>query len=213
MDLSALGRVWVTGWARSRGVPPAVEDRFGLRLAVGAPEQRVRHVLPVTDEASVRALAGSIEEPAIWIKAFLDPELIGSWLPTGWVRDIPGWMMTTRLRPARATAPDGFGWSSATDDGVTRVRLLADDGTLAAAGQCVVTGPHVVMDRIQTQPAYRRRGLGRLVMGALGDAALDRGAHTGVLSATVEGRALYRTLDWAEVAPLAGFVHRPPRAG
>jgi hypothetical protein len=40
-------------------------------------------------------------------------------------------------------------------------------------------------------------------------AAVERGAHTAVLGATDEGQALYASLGWTLLAPLAGFVHQP----
>ncbi|WP_420706953.1 hypothetical protein [Streptomyces sp. NRRL F-2664] len=45
-------------------------------------------------------------------------------------------------------------------------------------------------------------------MGALSGAAVASGADTGVLGATVQGRALYETLG-GTLAPSTGFVHRP----
>ncbi|MGB8942567.1 MAG: hypothetical protein WCD21_20360 [Streptomyces sp.] len=45
--------------------------------------------------------------------------------------------------------------------------------------------------------------------GALTDAAIESGADTGLLGATVAGRALYETLDWKVLAPLTGFLHKP----
>lgn len=47
-----------------------------------------------------------------------------------------------------------------------------------------------------------RRGLGRAVMTALAEAALDQGATTGLLSASPEGVPLYESLDWSPVADL-----------
>ena len=48
-------------------------------------------------------------------------------------------------------------------------------------------GTDAVMDRILTWPDHRRRGLARAVMGALASAALERGAHRGILVASEEG--------------------------
>ncbi|WP_127356693.1 GNAT family N-acetyltransferase [Actinacidiphila soli] len=67
-----------------------------------------------------------------------------------------------------------------------------------------------VFDQIETSPAHRRKGLGSLVMRALANAAYDAGATTGVLGATVEGRALQESLGWRTDAPLTGLLSAPP---
>ncbi|MFI8449240.1 hypothetical protein [Streptomyces erythrochromogenes] len=46
-------------------------------------------------------------------------------------------------------------------------------------------------------------------MGALTNAAVDRGAATATLGATVQGRALYERLGWKVLAPLTGFTRTP----
>ncbi|MFD8024881.1 hypothetical protein ACFV6G_31270 [Streptomyces lavendulae] len=38
---------------------------------------------------------------------------------------------------------------------------------------------------------------------------LDGGASTGVLGATVQGRALYGALGWKVLSPLNGYVYAP----
>lgn len=65
-----------------------------------------------------------------------------------------------------------------------------------------------VVDQVETAPDQRRRGLGRLVMRRLTQAALDQGATVGVLDATADGQALYESLGWAAQAPLAGSVYK-----
>jgi predicted GNAT family acetyltransferase len=96
-----------------------------------------------------------------------------------------------------------------TQGGVTFLRVLADDGALAARGQIAVTGESAVVDQVETEPAHRRRGLGSVVMRRLANIAVERGATTAVLGASVEGKALYESLGWRVRAPLAGFVYRP----
>ncbi|MDT0265928.1 GNAT family N-acetyltransferase [Streptomyces sp. DSM 44915] len=206
-----LARAWVAGWTVSRRVPPPVADPWGLRIAVGAPGQRVRHVLPAADEALVRGLAATVVEPDVWLKTFVEPKVLRGWLPAGWVPDAPGWLMTSPLRPAHGPTPvpAGYTLSLTAERGVTQVRLHTPDGVLAARGQTAVVDTVAVVDQIATHPEHRRRGLGRLVMGALAEAAVAAGAHTGLLGATTEGRALYRTLGWRTRAPLTGFIHRP----
>ncbi|MFJ6938776.1 GNAT family N-acetyltransferase [Streptomyces sp. NPDC101132] len=202
-------RSWVEGWAVSRRTPKPVDRPWGLSIRVGQPAQPVRHVLLDTDAETARGLVDSVTEPATWIKAFLAPDVMRPWFPPAWEPTDPGFLMAADLRPAAAHAPDGYTATTETADGVTRVRVLAADGTLAASGRIGLTAGACVFDQIVTERAHRRRGLGTLVMGTLTNAAAEHGATTATLGATVQDRALYETLGWRTLAPLTGFVRRP----
>jgi GNAT superfamily N-acetyltransferase len=81
-------------------------------------------------------------------------------------------------------------------------RVMIND-VVAASGRMAVAGTDAVADRVETDPAYRRRGLGRAVMDALVAGAVEMGATRGVLGASSDGRALYRTLGRTAVTDLA----------
>ncbi|MEV7615536.1 GNAT family N-acetyltransferase [Streptomyces sp. NPDC089799] len=183
-----------------------------MSIRVGLPTQTVRHVLLDTDAGTARGLVGTITEPATWIKGFVEPDVMEPWFTRGWEPDDPGFLMAVDLSPSVVRAPDGYTVTAGTADGVLSVRVLAGDGELAARGQAGLAGGACVFDQIITEEAHQRRGLGTLVMGALTNAAVENGAATGVLGATVQGRALYETLDWKVLAPLTGFIHRPVAA-
>lgn len=70
-----------------------------------------------------------------------------------------------------------------------------------------------IYDRIVTEPAHQRRGLGRAVMHALQAIARAHGRHANVLVASAQGRALYETLGWRLHAPWATAVIPGPDAG
>lgn len=89
------------------------------------------------------------------------------------------------------------------------VRVVDDSGDLGASGQCGLAGRYAVPDRIETQPGHRRRGLGTIVMRELQRRAYAAGSRTGVLSATIEGRELYRRLGWRQLSGLVGAYYRP----
>ncbi|OAA57194.1 N-acetyltransferase GCN5 [Cordyceps fumosorosea ARSEF 2679] len=81
----------------------------------------------------------------------------------------------------------------------TRCRLAVTEGKggeRAAGGQVGVDGDMAVYDRIKTEEGMRRKGLGRMVMGRLGEEARKRGARMGWLIASPEGQKLYTTLGW-----------------
>ncbi|MDH6622582.1 GNAT superfamily N-acetyltransferase [Streptomyces sp. LBL] len=81
---------------------------------------------------------------------------------------------------------------------MTRALILDKDGAFAAHGQ--VAGParadSVVFDQMETAPAHRREGLGRVVMHTLINAAIAADARAGVRAPTVEGQSLYKSLGW-----------------
>jgi ribosomal protein S18 acetylase RimI-like enzyme len=210
--VTRLARQWVLGWAVSRGTAPPVEQAEGFRVDVGLPHHVARYVLLDADEAAlepaVRRVAGSVTVPNTWLKAFVAPELVASWLPPGWTAGPPTFLMATGLRPSEVRAPDGYALATESSAGVTFVRVLSADGAVAARGQIAVTGESAVVDQVETDPAHQRRGLGSLVMRTLANDAVAQGASTGVLGASAEGRALYEALGWRMHAPLAGFVYR-----
>lgn len=204
-----IARSWVEGWTVSRRTPKPVDAPWGLTVAVGLPTQTVRHVLLDADAQTARGLVDATTEPATWIKAFLEPEVMQPWFSSAWEPDSPGFLMSVDLRPSVPRIPDGYSATVETADGVTYVRILAADGGLAARGQIGLTGSACVFDQIVTEEAHQRLGLGTAVMGTLSNAAVGNGATTGILGASPQGRALYETLGWKVLAPLTGFIHRP----
>lgn len=208
MDNADITAAWVRGWAVSRGTPPPVDQPWGYRIDVGLGRHVFRHVLPEPDEASVRKLCETVDQPYAWLKVLAEPEEVAGWITPEWtVPDDPGFMMYTALRPGPAPdLPAGYGLHIETHEGVHLVRVLAADGSLAARGQVAPTGRTAVFDQIETYEGHQRRGLGSAVMRLLHNAAAGAGAATGVLSATVQGRALYTALGWRYQGPLTGVV-------
>jgi GNAT superfamily N-acetyltransferase len=113
---------------------------------------------------------------------------------------------------APAKTPDGYRLRTWTRAGVTRALVRTTSGAFAARGQIAVTGSTTVVDQVETDSARQRRGLGRLVMRVLTEAASEQGATAGVLGATREGRALYETMGWRVLAPLTGAMRGPDAA-
>ncbi|GGY44520.1 GNAT family N-acetyltransferase [Streptomyces djakartensis] len=209
-------RAWVDGWVVSRGAAPPVAEAWGCTIDVGAIGHVTRHVFGATgdglDEATVRKTAGAVTGDGVWLKAFRDPAVVARWLDDSWWIDPePGYLMTVPLTtddaPDVTEVPPGYRMRRWSRGGVTRVLIAAPDGSLAARGQIAPTGATAVADQIETTPEHRRRGLGRLVMRTLQDAAARQGARTGVLAGTPAGRRLYASLGWQVVAPLTSARH------
>jgi GNAT superfamily N-acetyltransferase len=196
-----LLETWVTGWARARGAPPPERHRDGFRIEVGAPDRHTRYIFPATSATCLR-LAEDIHDPGIQLKACAPPATVRALVPHRWKLDVPRTMMIRRdLDPQPVSLPDGYTLEMAVADGVHSATIRTEDGSVAAHGYVVVVDHAAVHDRIATEEAHRRRGLGRALMAALDKAACGDGARRGLLVATEDGRALYKVLGWSEHAP------------
>ncbi|WP_426568704.1 GNAT family N-acetyltransferase [Streptomyces canus] len=207
--MGGIVRAWVDGWVVSRGAAPPTPEPWGFTVDVGQPEQVSRHVFASVgddvDAAKVREVAAGVTGAGVWLKVFRHPAAVGGWLGPGWwVDPDPGWLMTVPLRSAAGPveAPEGYRLRTWTRGGVTHVLVAAPDGSFAARGQVAPTGATAVLDRIETAPGQRRRGLGSVVVRTLEAVAAAEGARTGVLAGTPPGRALYESLGWRVVAPM-----------
>ncbi|SEF83754.1 hypothetical protein SAMN02982929_00807 [Saccharopolyspora kobensis] len=200
-------RTWVAGWALSRSTPPPVEKPWGLYVEVPDNRSEVgRHVLPRMEEALVRAA----ETPRTWLKMPGEPETVEPWLTGGWVVawDETGHLMGTDLQATNPVVPDGYTATVETSGAVTYVRVHDAAGAPAAKGQMATVGDAVVVDRVVTEDAHRRRGLGGFVMRTLANHALEAGSVRGVLGATDAGRGALRDAGVAEARHDRG-VHLP----
>jgi GNAT superfamily N-acetyltransferase len=219
-ELHATLKAWATGWSLSRTAPAPVEARVGYRIDVGLPGHRVRYVLPRFD----RELVTGPHEPGTWLKIAADPGNVE--LDDRWQVEPVEYLMTSRLdnpdqptsrlrhpeqpsqmdlppspRPLHVRPASEYEVRTVEDGALVRVRVELE-GLVAARGQIAVSGAFAVVDQVATEPEYRRRGLGSVVMAALGRAAVRRGATSGVLVATEDGRALYSRLGWKVLSPI-----------
>ncbi|GAB2857744.1 hypothetical protein GCM10027074_25990 [Streptomyces deserti] len=165
------------------------------------------------DEGAVRKVAEAVTGTGVWLKAFRDLSVVGAWLgEQWWVDPEPGYLMAVPLTAAgeEPSLPDGYWLRTWSRGGVVHAMVTAADGSWAASGRIAPTGATAVADLIETSSAHRRRGLGSVVMRTLQRAAAAQGAETGLLVGTPAGRALYETLGWAVVAPLASATFVGP---
>jgi GNAT superfamily N-acetyltransferase len=193
---------WVHGWSISRSTPPPVALPEGYRIDVGQPRHLVRYVLPTPQQE----LIDQLHEPGTWLKT-------AGALPTltpRWTHEPPEYLMATPLKAPGPSAAAAGGLVQLTAAGDGLVHLTVElDGVIAARGQVAVWGRYATFDQIVTEPAYRRRGLGSVVMRELAAAAFQQGARTGVLVATEAGRALYTRLGWDLIDTLSVAWIRP----
>ncbi|WP_298323002.1 GNAT family N-acetyltransferase [Haloactinopolyspora sp.] len=211
-DLAALMTRWHAGWTTSRGYRMLGADADSITVHVAYPGREVEHVAladaPGVHAALLDRLTG---HPDHWVTLPTSDRQATERLvrEAGYVHREPEWLMTRPLagHPPATSPPDGLELVHSFRAGVHVVEVVTTDGSLAAKGQLAVVGRDAVADRIFTMPSYRRRGLGRLVMGALASAAVSQGAAHGVLIASVDGRALYAALGWQVVADIVIATH------
>ena len=193
-----LVRRWVEGWRLCRGLEPVIEydDAYAavLRLPGRERELFARSDDPETVDRLVRELTADT-----WLTVTTqDGNGIARRLAAAGARPFEEQktLMSIDLRehPLATAEFESVG-------SLEYARVLID-GTVAAHGMVAIVGDDAVMHDIQTEPAYRRRGLGSIVMGALSRRALERGASTGLLMATTDGFHLYRKLGWLPEATM-----------
>ncbi|WP_432940570.1 GNAT family N-acetyltransferase [Kribbella sp. CA-253562] len=212
--LEATLTAWVHGWSISRGSPAPVPAAGGHRIEVGLPRHLVRYVTPSVDQT----LVDELQAPGTWLKTCGElPELDDRWKverteylmavdlePVDPTPNVLRTKSTDPLRHAlRTESTDPPRHVLRTESTGPLIHVTAEiDGVVAARGQVAVWGDYAVIDQVVTEPAYRRQGLGSVVMRGLTQAAVEQGARTGVLVATDAGRALYSRLGWELVSPV-----------
>lgn len=211
-DLAPLAELtlrWSDGWCRSRMTAPAARTRWGLQIEVGAQHEIRRHLLLDQSPAEIKDLASTIDVPHTWIKAAMEPHELRAVLGPQWISDAPVFLMIWDVRPVPVTVPTGYTLHVTTDGDVTKAHVVTADGAVAARARYGHAGTHGSPDQLSTEPSHQRRGLGSVLIAALANAAHERGESVSILAASVQGRALYDTLGWQTVAPLAGFYYSP----
>ncbi|NRG39333.1 GNAT family N-acetyltransferase [Rathayibacter sp. VKM Ac-2835] len=188
---------WVAGWCTSRGML-ARRDGDGRLVEVAAETRSREYVIAEPSLPELHRLAAAVTTPDVWLTIVGDLDERGRDAVAGLdAVTSDERMMTTRLRTS-ARPPQ----VRIEENGRVAHARIEVEGEIAARGQAALSGGDVVFDRIETTPRFRRRGLGGLVMTGLSAWAAENGATTGLLMASVGGRALYTSLGWTEVAPI-----------
>ncbi|MFC5822375.1 GNAT family N-acetyltransferase [Nonomuraea insulae] len=200
----ATVRAWVEGWVISRDAPQPVREPWGLRVDVGLPGHVARHIVAAPTPETLQRLTATLTIAGTWLKLCAPAAAIT--LPPRWSVQDEEYMMTVPLTRARAQAPPGYTLAITTRAGVTAARLLTAAGEVAARGQFAVARGTAVVDKVETAADHRRRGLGTVIMKTIAATAASKGAHTGVLVATAQGRSLYETLGWTLHTPVTAAV-------
>jgi GNAT superfamily N-acetyltransferase len=200
---------WLTARSMARGLPPPVADHGGWRVDTNLPTEARRFVFAHAGEP-LRALAESIVAPLIFLKLCGSEATMRALVPAQWQIQGGSYLMTCERQIVGPTRLEARYRVDVSRSGpVTAVRIVTGDDELAASGFAAEAEGMFVYDRIVTEPAHRRRGLGILVMTTLG-AARRHAASKQVLVATEDGKALYSALGWTVPSPYtSAFIPVP----
>ena len=195
-----LVRDWLAARSIARGLPAPVEDRGGWRVETGLPTETRRYVFASVSEG-LQGAAQTISSPLIFLKLCGSSAAMRAVVPVRWQVHEGGHFMTFEGgASAAARPPAGYVIEMSESGDAITARILTRDGALAASGFAARANGVFIYDRIATQAAHRRRGLGSAILGAL--ASKRRPADTRqALVATEEGRLLYARLGWVVRSP------------
>ncbi|MGW2485596.1 GNAT family N-acetyltransferase [Streptomyces sp. NPDC001606] len=218
---SELIRRWVNGWTVARSLPeaePVGPAGDGLRSECDQPGREVEVFALRADEnpESLAQLAATVAtaDKTTWLTVpTLRPGAVEAVVGAAGLELLhrSEWFMTTDLAEHPQHTPAApYEREVQVQGPVTVVSLHDSSGYVAARGTIAVVGADAIADRIETDPAHRRRGLGRAMMSALAEAAVAQGARTGLLIASEEGQRLYSTLGWRREADV--LIARGPVA-
>ena len=209
-----LLETWVSGWAQARGYRTRHEGRFPAALLHDRTNDWEYFALePSHDEFA--ALASSARHSATRLFTIVTTrvhEIHGAASVYGLqIRSSDEVLMAADMADQDIEYPvlpwDDYETESIHENQVGAVTVF-DAGRPIAQGRVAVTDGYAVFDRIITEPAYRRRGLGSYVMRALTALALEDDADSGLLIASVDGQELYRYLGWESLAAVVMFEPR-----
>jgi GNAT superfamily N-acetyltransferase len=205
-DITGLLEVWVAGWAGCRGYQTATEGRFPAALRTDTSGEWEYFAADPTDQ-EFAALAAKTAEAGPRVLTIL-------------TNDVPRYtelaarhglnvtsdaqtMMIVDMETQDAEDPwlsdDDLSLSTSTHHGVHYAEVRSGE-SLAASGRVFVVGDTAIFDKIITEPAFQRRGLGSFIMRALAAQAFEHDVQNGLLLASLDGQKLYSHLGWSTVS-------------
>ncbi|PII82503.1 hypothetical protein BMH32_06940 [Leucobacter sp. OLJS4] len=192
---------WAEGWAACRE-KPLERDGAAWLVRIGDEHREVERVVESPSPEEARRLVARSDGPRRWLTVLGEPDAEVA-AELGGLRSVS---RVETMMTARLTAMPRDRDAILEERGDVATVSLMVDGVEAARGTAGLAGDFAVLDRISTDERFRRRGLGRRVVDALGDWAVSRGADAGALIASPEGRALYLRLGWADLLPVASYA-------
>jgi ribosomal protein S18 acetylase RimI-like enzyme len=160
-------------------------------------------VLHTWDTDLLASLDRQVAAPGTWIKIVGCAGDLRGALSGRWTVASTGYLMSAPLTGSADKPPAPYALQVGRDRDVLVATVVDPAGGTAASGRLAPAGEFGVVDQVETAAAHRRRGLGTVVMRALGDHAARNGMDTGLLVATDDGRRLYQALGWSVRSEIA----------
>ncbi|CCQ44792.1 acetyltransferase family protein [Pseudarthrobacter siccitolerans] len=205
-DITGLLEVWVAGWAGCRGYRTSSEGRFPAALRTDTSGEWEFFASEPTDAEFAALAAKTAEVPARVLTVLTNDPARYSDLARQHGLNVTSdsqAMMIVDMETQDAEDPwlsdDDLSLATSERDGVHYAEVLSGD-TVAASGRVFVVGDTAVFDKIITNPAFQRRGLGSFIMRALAAQAFEHDVQTGLLLASLDGQKLYSHLGWTTVS-------------
>ena len=205
-DITGLLEVWVAGWAGCRGYRTSTEGRFPAVLRADTSGEWEFFASEPTDDEFAALAAKTAEVPARVLTILANDTARYSALAARHGLNVTSdsqAMMIVDMETQDAEDPwlsdDELTWTTSAQNGVHYAEVRSGD-TLAASGRVYVVGDTAVFDKIITEPAFQRRGLGSFIMRALAAKAFEHDVQEGLLLASADGQKLYSHLGWTTVS-------------
>jgi GNAT superfamily N-acetyltransferase len=212
-DREELVRRWQAGWSVSRGWTTVEDANDGILIVRAGEESRPTEYVVLdadgkpdrVERAAQLAAADGGGRGSGWITLATDDKeaRIEQLEDLGLeVQQDQDWLMTIQLSEQPALKlHERYALHTELEDDLIITRATQHGGVVSS-GRMAVVGEDAVADRIETDPAHRRRGLGSAVMASLVETAAAKGAKRGILIASIDGLRLYRSLGWKVVADI-----------
>ena len=205
-DITGLLEVWVAGWAGCRGYRTSTEGRFPAALRADTSGEWEFFASEPTDDEFAALAAKTAEAPARVLTILTNDIARYSQLAVRHGLNVTSdsqTMMIVDMETQDSEDPwlsdDDLTVSTREQNGVHYAEVRSGD-SVAASGRVFVVGETAVFDKIITEPAFQRRGLGSFIMRALAAQAFEHDVQEGLLLASADGHKLYSHLGWTTVS-------------
>ena len=204
-DITRLLEVWVAGWAGCRGYQTATEGRFPAALRADTTGDWEYFAYDPSDDEFAALAAKTAEAPARILTVLSND--VARYMHLAEMHGLnvtsaSQSMMIVDMETQDSEDPwlsdDELSVSTSELDRVHHAVVRSGD-TVAASGRVFVVGETAVFDKIVTEPAFQRRGLGSFIMKALAAQAFEHDVENGLLLASIDGQKLYSHLGWSNV--------------
>jgi GNAT superfamily N-acetyltransferase len=204
-DITHLLEVWVAGWAGCRGYQTATEGRFPAALRADTTGEWEYFAHDPSDDEFASLAAKTAEAPARILTILTNDVARYIHLTEKHALNVTSAsqaMMIVDMETQDSEDPwlsdDDLSVATSELDGVHHAVVRSGD-TVAASGRVFVVGETAIFDKIVTEPAFQRRGLGSFIMKALAAQAFEHDVENGLLLASLDGQKLYSHLGWSTV--------------